>query len=75
MKSRGARSRTAPKLAQKSSSMPSASSNSNRSRNRVSLGGAVAGEKNSFGVGSNVNTNDDPPLACATLRARSRIAW
>ena len=60
MNSCGEMSRTAPNFGQKSSSMPSASSCSKRSRKRVSRGGAVAGEKNSFGVGSNVNTSEEP---------------
>ena len=48
-------SRTAPKLGHRSSSTPSAASRSKRSRKRVSRGGGFCGEKNSFGVGSNVN--------------------
>ena len=60
MNARAVSARTAPNFAQKSSSMPNDANCSKRSRKRVSRGGAVSGEKYSFGVGSNVSTSEEP---------------
>ena len=64
----------APKRGQKSSSMPSASSPSKRSRKLVSRAGGLVGAKNSFGVGSNENTSDRAAAAFASAFACDRIA-
>ena len=67
--------KAASKRATASASTPVAASASDLSRSRISRAGAVAGRRNSSGMGSKVSTAGSNPCAEATARARFTSAW